>query len=52
MTVVTDARAYNFELSPGYGGAQAFTVRFTLSAAARRGRAIDQPAAGCRAATS
>lgn len=29
MTVVTDAHAYNFELTGGYGGAQAFTVRFT-----------------------
>jgi len=32
MTVVTDARSYVFELSGGFGGAQAFTVRFEYPA--------------------
>jgi type IV secretion system protein VirB9 len=46
MTVVTDARAYNFELSSGYGGPQAFTVRFQYPPPAAETAATDQPAAG------
>ncbi|THD36270.1 MAG: type VI secretion protein [Sphingomonas sp.] len=46
MTVVTDARAYNFELSTGYGGAQAFTVRFTYPPPPAEATASDQPAVG------
>lgn len=45
MTVVTDARAYNFELSGGYGGAQAFTVRFTYPPPPAETAVGDQPAA-------
>ncbi|MDB5678260.1 TrbG/VirB9 family P-type conjugative transfer protein [Sphingomonas bacterium] len=45
MTVVTDARAYNFELSGGYGGAQAFTVRFTYPPPPTETAASDQPVA-------
>lgn len=44
MTVVTDARAYNFELSGSSGGPQAFTVRFTYPAPPAEATASDQPA--------
>ena len=46
LTVVTDARTYIFELSGGYGGAQAFTVRFQYPpppAPAATGQAINAP---------
>jgi type IV secretion system protein VirB9 len=46
MTVVTDARAYNFELSSGYGGPQAFTVRFQYPPAPAETAATGQPTAG------
>ena len=45
LTVVTDARTYIFELSAGYGGPQAFTVRFRYPPPPAEAAATDRPAA-------